>query len=120
MEEITGIVKACKDCGESFGIPYEHAEWFKEKGLKIPARCPSCRNKKRKRPKKSENFEEIREALRNQRRHIDACRIQMIEKLQVEREPRAENIISSCIEQLEEMDAFLISMQATVKQEESK
>ena len=42
------VVKKCKDCNEYFVITTEFAEWFKNKGLTLPARCDKCRAKRKK------------------------------------------------------------------------
>lgn len=33
----------CKDCGEEFGMTMKEIEFFKNKNLTIPVRCPKCR-----------------------------------------------------------------------------
>lgn len=37
----------CKDCGESFSITVGDQEWYASNNLRIPARCPTCRRKRR-------------------------------------------------------------------------
>lgn len=33
----------CRDCGEEFGMQLKEIEFFKSKDLKMPVRCPKCR-----------------------------------------------------------------------------
>lgn len=49
MEEIKEqlITRKCKECHNTFSITEAHANWFKERGLEPPKRCPDCREKKR-------------------------------------------------------------------------
>ncbi len=39
--------RTCKDCGTCFIITIGEANWYESRGLKLPARCPSCRKKRR-------------------------------------------------------------------------
>lgn len=38
----------CKDCNRYFLLPKDEKEWFEERGLVAPKRCPACRRKKKK------------------------------------------------------------------------
>ncbi len=38
----------CNDCGEKFVIDNYESVWYSDKGFKIPRRCKSCRDKKKK------------------------------------------------------------------------
>ena len=38
----------CKDCSRYFLLPKEEIEWFEDRGLVAPKRCPVCRKKKKK------------------------------------------------------------------------
>lgn len=40
------IVK-CKECDVNFEIAEEEQKWYKDKGYKIPKRCKSCRDLRR-------------------------------------------------------------------------
>lgn len=44
-------VKHCRDCGFNFMTSHEELNWYTQKGLKEPVRCPECRAKKRARKK---------------------------------------------------------------------
>lgn len=35
--------RICKDCGEEFGMRLHEIEFFKNRNLKMPVRCPKCR-----------------------------------------------------------------------------
>ena len=37
----------CKDCNDIFELTESNIQWFKEKGIQIPARCIDCRRKRR-------------------------------------------------------------------------
>ena len=39
----------CVDCGKEFNISESEKAWYESKGFKLPKRCPSCREIKRKR-----------------------------------------------------------------------
>ena len=43
---INRIYIECKDCGREFSISIDNAEFFNNKGLEIPKRCPACRKRK--------------------------------------------------------------------------
>ena len=38
----------CTDCGVTFEVSAEEQEWYKDKGFKLPKRCPQCRKLRRK------------------------------------------------------------------------
>lgn len=40
-------IKYCKDCGKKFWLSEDEELWFNQRGLKVPVRCPSCREAKR-------------------------------------------------------------------------
>jgi len=54
-------VLICTECGQGFILTPEHEKWFLDKGLKLPKRCPECRNKRhsQKGMKKSGNTEAV-------------------------------------------------------------
>lgn len=35
----------CKDCKRSFTMDMKLMDWYKDKGYKLPKRCPECRKK---------------------------------------------------------------------------
>lgn len=37
----------CKDCNRYFLLPKSEKEWFEERSLAVPKRCPRCRSKRR-------------------------------------------------------------------------
>lgn len=37
----------CKDCESNFYMCYKEVQFFKDKGLSLPKRCPECRKKKK-------------------------------------------------------------------------
>jgi len=41
------IIKKCRDCGKPFAISQKESEWYVGKGFSIPARCESCRKKRK-------------------------------------------------------------------------
>ena len=41
------MIVECAECGKVFTISAEEKEWYKEKGFKIPKRCPKCRKNRR-------------------------------------------------------------------------
>jgi hypothetical protein len=41
------MVKICKDCGQEFELTEKEEQWFIERKLVPPARCKSCRNKRK-------------------------------------------------------------------------
>ena len=45
--ELRGETIQCKDCGASFYLTAEEAEWFDRRGLHKPRRCPVCRKQPR-------------------------------------------------------------------------
>lgn len=54
-EDITGdefAVITCKDCGNTFLVTPEMAEFYKSRSLDMPVRCKACRAKKKERFKK--------------------------------------------------------------------
>lgn len=48
-----GEVRRCRDCNTLFTIQDDHVQWFKNKGLFLPARCLPCLDKRKKRNKKA-------------------------------------------------------------------
>jgi hypothetical protein len=56
--EVKGETIVCRDCGASFYLTAEEAEWFDRRGLHKPRRCPSCR-KARHKHNPPTNFSEI-------------------------------------------------------------
>jgi DNA replicative helicase MCM subunit Mcm2 (Cdc46/Mcm family) len=45
MTRVSGFV--CKDCGEPFSMDKKEIEFYENKGLEQPKRCPGCREKRR-------------------------------------------------------------------------
>lgn len=45
MTRISGFV--CKDCGEPFSMDKSEIEFYEDKRLEQPKRCPGCRKKRR-------------------------------------------------------------------------
>lgn len=41
------MLKICKDCGQEFELTEKEEHWFTERKLVPPARCKSCRNKRK-------------------------------------------------------------------------
>lgn len=39
--------RQCKECGTTFLITETEAEWYENRGLELPKRCPDCRRKRR-------------------------------------------------------------------------
>ena len=37
----------CKDCESNFYMCYKEVQFFKDKGLSLPKRCPECRKKRK-------------------------------------------------------------------------
>lgn len=37
----------CRDCGNTFTLTVDEQNWFREKGLELPKRCKSCRQKRK-------------------------------------------------------------------------
>jgi hypothetical protein len=37
----------CKDCGEEFYMTYKEVHFYEEKGLNLPKRCKTCRDKRK-------------------------------------------------------------------------
>lgn len=52
MDEVSFQDKliVCCDCQEEFLLTTGEAEFFHDKGLKEPRRCPECRRQRRERP----------------------------------------------------------------------
>lgn len=42
-----GHFMKCKDCGNPFYIMHDEEEWYTNRGLNIPKRCKTCRDKRR-------------------------------------------------------------------------
>ncbi len=51
---VDDAVQRCRDCDTTFAIPAEHVEWYKKKGLFLPARCQPCLDKRKQKRNKSE------------------------------------------------------------------
>ena len=53
MSEVK-ITRKCKeqDCKQEFSISQEEANWYIEKQLAMPKRCPDCRNRNKQRRNK--------------------------------------------------------------------
>lgn len=45
MTRVSGFV--CKDCGKPFSMEKSEIEFYENKGLEQPKRCPECRKKRR-------------------------------------------------------------------------
>jgi hypothetical protein len=45
MTRVSGFI--CKDCGEPFSMEKSEIEFYENKGLQQPKRCPVCRRKRR-------------------------------------------------------------------------
>ncbi|HEX76538.1 MAG TPA: hypothetical protein G4O12_08195 [Dehalococcoidia bacterium] len=56
--EVKGESIECWDCGASFYLTAEEAEWFDRRGLHKPRRCPGCRKARHKRNPPT-NYDEI-------------------------------------------------------------
>ena len=41
------MLKKCKECGQEFELTDKEAQWFIERQLTPPARCKSCRSKRK-------------------------------------------------------------------------
>ena len=39
--------RLCKDCGNTFFMDFSEVEFFRNKGLYLPKRCPKCRAKRK-------------------------------------------------------------------------
>lgn len=39
--------KSCKECKQTFTLPYSQVQFFERKGLNPPKRCPECRMKRK-------------------------------------------------------------------------
>lgn len=48
IEEGCLHIKKCKDCGIFFMLPQEEIEWFQDRDMFPPKRCPACRGKRKK------------------------------------------------------------------------
>ena len=50
-----GYYKICKDCGGYFWLDDDGEEWFREKNMTPPKRCPECRKKRKMLPTTQEH-----------------------------------------------------------------
>ena len=41
------VTRTCKDCGESFDIFFEEAQWLESRKLELFKRCKRCRTRRR-------------------------------------------------------------------------